>query len=216
MGAPEVTVVVPYHRARQENGMLDTALWSLSKQTVPVAVITVDGTGTGAAQARTAGLMSVETEWAAFLDSDDWAYPEHIRTLLDGARLYKADLTYSYFTVHDQWEGARTDLDPLGQFGQPWSPALPTQTTTTILVRTELAQRVGGFHEQPRERMIASSPHLRYGEDLDFAIRCHDVGARIVHIPRRTWAWRIGTHNTSGLPGRGDAAERTDTDGDSH
>lgn len=206
---PDVTVIVPFHAERRRNGMLAKCLWSLDEQDVPVAVLTVDGTGVGAARARTAGVMSehVTTPWVAFLDSDDWAYPDHVRALLAGAKDANADYTYSYFTIHDQWEGARPDLDPFGTFGVPFDPESPQQTTGTILVRTQLAQDLGGFVAQPEDRVILGTG-LRYGEDYDFTVRAIGAGARIVHVPRRTWAWRHGLHNTSGLPDRGDARRK--------
>jgi glycosyltransferase involved in cell wall biosynthesis len=186
--------------------MLATALWSIEQQTVPVQVVLAeDPDGWGAASTRQAGLDVVQTPWVAFLDSDDWLYPDHVETLTAVARVSGSDYVYSYFTPHDQWEGARgPDCDPLGLFGHRFDPAAPTQTTSTILVRTELAQEVG-FREQPDDRTIPESPHLRYGEDFDFTVRCANMGANIRHVPRRTWAWRIGRHNTSGQPGRGDA-----------
>lgn len=202
---PVVTVVVPYHRPRDRNGMLARTLWSLDHQTLAHYVLTVDGTGVGAAGARTAALESVTTPWVAFLDSDDWAYPDHVETLLRAVRGATADYAYSYFTVHDAWEGARPDLDPLGTFGRPFDPEHPVQTTSTILVSTSLARQLG-FREQPPDRMIPGTG-LRFGEDYDFLLRANDAKARIVHVPRRTWAWHIGLHNTSGIPGRGDAAE---------
>lgn len=204
MAAPEVTVVVPFHVERTRNGMLDTCLWSLRQQDVMVQVVTVDGTGLGAAAARTAGLQAVDTPWVAFLDSDDWTYPDHVSTLLSAAGATGADYTYSYFTIHDQWEAARPDLDPLGLFGHEFDPGNPTQTTGTILVRTNLARDLGGFHTQDKDRLIPGT-ELRYGEDFDFTVRAAEAGAHIVHVPRRTWAWRVGHHNSSGLPGRGDA-----------
>lgn len=209
MAPPEVTVIVPYHQARVRSGMLDRALWSLHHQTVPIQVVTVDGTGLQAADARTAGVLDARvaaTPWVAFLDSDDWAYPDHVETLWVGARETGADYTFSYFTIHDMWEGARPDLDPLGLFGHEFDPECPTQTTGTILVRTDLARGLGGFRRQPQDRKIPGTD-LRYGEDFDFTVRAVAAGARIVHIPRRTWAWCHGFHNTSGLPWRGDAGE---------
>lgn len=203
---PDVTVIVPWHVPRETSGMLDRALWSLDHQDIPVQVLPVDGTGQGAAWARNEGLFdpAVKTPWVAFLDSDDWAYPDHVSTLLRAATEREAELTFSYFTVHDAWEGARPDLDPLGVFGKTFDPEHPHQTTGTFLVRTAVARRLGGFRDQPEDRMIVGTG-LRYGEDYDFVVRAARSGVRIVHVPRRTWAWHIGFHNTSGLPNRGDA-----------
>jgi hypothetical protein len=187
--------------------MLDIALWSIRQQTYSglQVVLAEDAYGQGAAVTRQAGLDMVDDPWVAFLDSDDWLYPDHVECLIGAALANGADYAFSYFTPHDQWEGARgPELDPLRLFGHRFDPAAPTQTTSTVLVRTELAKSVG-FRTQPEGRTIPGKPHLRYGEDFDFTVRCAESGARIVHVPRRTWAWRIGHHNTSGQPGHGDA-----------
>lgn len=207
-----ISVVIPFHAIRRVNGMLDTALWSIRQQTHPglQVVLSEDVHGQGAAVTRQAGLDNVADPWVAFLDSDDWLYPDHVQTLITAARDTGADYVFSYFTPHDQWEGARgPDCDPLGLFGHRFDPATPTQTTGTILVRTDLAKEVG-WRTQPEDRVIPGAEHLRYGEDFDFTVRAAQSGARIVHVPRRTWAWRIGHHNTSGIPGRGDATTRKD------
>lgn len=205
---PQVTIVVPFHAERVANGMLDTCLWSLRAQVEapPFYVLPVlDESGEGAAATRQRGLDQVETPWVVFLDSDDWAYPHHVATLYRAAQATESDYVFSYFTIHDMWEGARPDLDPLRTFGKPFDPAHPHQTTGTILVRRSALSEHGiKFRQQDPDRLIEGT-ELRYGEDWDLALQCVAAGLRITHVPRRTWAWRIGHHNTSGLPGRGDA-----------
>jgi glycosyltransferase involved in cell wall biosynthesis len=206
---PQVTIVVPYHEARAENGMLDTCLWSLRQQEpVPggIRVLPVlDDRDQGAAYTRQRGFELADTPWVGFLDSDDWAYPDHVATLFYAAVSTESDYVFSYFTIHDMWEGARPDLDPLRTFGKPFDNANPHQTTGTILVRkAALAEHGIHFREQDADRFIDGT-ELRYGEDWDLALQCATAGLRITHVPRRTWAWRIGHHNTSGLPGHGDA-----------
>jgi hypothetical protein len=209
-GGPQITVVVPFHVKRAESGMLATALWSVYQQTdLPPGGITVlpvlDTDGEGAAATRQRGLDAATTPWVAFLDSDDWMYPDHIATLYRAAMVFGADYVFSYFTVHDMWEGARPDLDPLGTFGRPFDPEHPHQTTGTILVRKEALGRAGiRFREQPADGFIGGT-ELRYGEDWDLTLQCVAADLCIVHTPTRTWAWRIGPHNSSGLPGCGDA-----------
>lgn len=200
----DITVVIPAHPARVANGMLDRAVQSVRNQLLPAADISIaiDETGQGAAATRQRALDAAKTEWVAFLDSDDLFYPEHLRVLAAGARVYQADYVYSYYMVHfpdgRPWPGN----DPLGHFGKPFDPRRPHQTTITTLVRTELAQAIG-FHDVPPGALIDGQ---HYGEDFQFTVGCADAGAKIVHIPRRTWAWVHHGQNTSGTPGRGDAA----------
>jgi len=205
--APEldVTVVIPTHPARVTNGMLARALLSLREQLRAPAdvVIQVDQDGAGAARTRNRGLSRVGTPWVAFLDSDDWFYPEHLALLVDQAAETGADYLFSYYSVYDQWEALRPDVDPLGTFGRPFDPEHPHQTTSTILVRTALALQLG-FTAQPRDRVIEGT-NLRYGEDWQFTLDAVAAGADIRHVPARTWAWRHHGLNSGGLAGEGDA-----------
>lgn len=206
MSAPEITVCIPAHPARVANGMLDRAVASVKAQLLPAADISiaVDENGDGAAVTRQRALDGVRTPWVAFLDSDDWLYPEHLKVLAAGARIFNADYLFSYYMVHFPDGRPWPANDPLDHFGKPFNPQKPHQTTITTLVRTELAQAVG-FREPPEGALINGE---RYGEDFQFTVECVKAGAKIVHVPRRTWAWVHHSGNTSGQPRNGDAAER--------
>jgi glycosyltransferase involved in cell wall biosynthesis len=193
-----VTVVIPTHQARHDNGMLDRALDSVRAQTrQPDAVIVeTDISHAGAAATRERGLNKAATRWTAFLDSDDEWMPQHLERLLARAEETGADYVYSWFVVNNGI--LNPDLDPLGYFGQPWDPEHPHDTTMTILVRTELAQQMGFIP--------ARDGDLVGGEDRRFTDACNTAGAKIVHLPEKTWIWHWHGRNTSGLPHRGDAA----------
>lgn len=181
-----VTVVTPWHDRRQANGMLERASASVRAQTVPVLhILAHDVHRRGAAVTRSHGVALVQTEWTAFLDSDDEMDPDHIEKLLMCAEETDADYVYPWFRV-----AGGTDPFPMF-FGRPWDNEAPHSTTITILVRTSLAKELG-FRDVS-------------WEDWDFTLRCVYVGARIVHLPERTWTWHHGGHNSSGVPGRGDA-----------
>lgn len=192
---PGVTVVTPFHDQRRTNGMLERAAASVRAQTVPVEhILAEDIHHMGAAITRAHGLALVETEWVAFLDSDDEMDPDHIEQLLACAEQTGADYVYPWFRV-------RGGTDPFPMFfGKPFDPACPNSTTITILVRTELAKTVG-FVRDPATQAS--------GEDFLFTKGCIATGAKIVHLPRRSWTWHHhGGGNTSGLPTRGDARRR--------
>jgi glycosyltransferase involved in cell wall biosynthesis len=182
-----VSVVVPYHPARVTNGMLARAVASVNAQTAPHKLITVEDTERqGAAATRQRGLDTATTEWVAFLDSDDEMDPDHIEQMLACAADTGADYVYPWFRVVG-------GSDPFPMFfGKPWDDAAPHCTTITILVRTELVREIG-FHGL-------------YNEDWNFTLGCVAAGAKIVHLPRRSWTWHHhGSGNTSGMPDRGDA-----------
>jgi hypothetical protein len=188
---PGVTVVTPWHTQRKTNGMLERAAASVRAQTIPVEhVLAEDIHHMGAPITRHHGLALVNTEWTAFLDSDDELDPDHIEHLLACAQDTGADYVYPWFRVVG-------GTDPFPMFyGKPWDDEQPHQTTITILVRTGLAQHVGG---------------QRGGEDWHFTLGCLAAGARIVHLPRRSWTWHHHGRNSAGHPDWGDARPTTQT-----
>lgn len=187
----QITVAIPTHPARLDNGMMDRATKSVYTQTLKPAALSVavDWAREGAPATRQRALDAVATPWVAFLDSDDWFAPEHLELLARCAEEESADYVYSY------WFGG---ADVLGHFGKPFNPAAPVETTITILVRTELAKEVG-FKALP-DRLHNT------GEDRNLTLGCVALGAKIVHLPIRSWHWSHHQGNTSGLPTKGDAA----------
>jgi glycosyltransferase involved in cell wall biosynthesis len=192
---PGITVVVPSIAPR--GALLERALRSLHRQwLLPDDLIVVrDSSRAGAAATRQRGLEKVETEWTAFLDDDDEFKPEHLRRLSAFAQEHGADYVFSWYDVV-----GGTDPRP-DEFGLPWDPANPRQTTVTTLVRTGLALEVGGFVDQDDAPLDSPDRHCA-GEDWLFTKRMNDAGAIIHHLPERTWLWHHHAHNTSGLPSR--------------
>lgn len=199
----DVTVIIPTIPPRQ--AYLEGAHLSCLRQNhKPAGVITVtDVDGKGAAQTRNTGLACVATKWVAFLDDDDVMYASHLQVLMtlaierenDGNPV---DLVYPWFDVENGTDPLATMVD--GQlrtpFGVPFGPEQREHLyrsnfiPVTTLVRTELAQAVGGFPEQ------TDTMH----EDWGFLIRLLDAGAEFAHAPHRTWMWRHHLSNTSGRP----------------
>lgn len=195
----DITVVIPTIPGREL--MLDRAVESVAAQTLTAAAIVIerDETGTGAAATRDRALARVQTPWVAFLDDDDEMMPHHLAALTSAVLNQAADYVFSWYEVIG-------GTDPRAEeFGIPWDPQNPRQTTITTLVRTDLA-RTHGFLEGEGD---LSSPDRHYaGEDWRFTQRCNAAGARIVHLPEITWRWHHWLRpdglpgNTSGLPSR--------------
>lgn len=192
-----VTVVIPTHPARISNGMTKRALGSVLMQSYPVSsvIVEVDKYREGAAVVRNRGLQKVDTEWVAFLDSDDQMKKNHLEVLVHGAQYSGADYVYSWYDPIGFYS------DPLPHFGKVFDPDHPTQTTITTLVRADLAKEVG-FRPVEDGKLIDGQ---RYGEDFQFTVEVIAKGGKIVHIPQRTWLWNAHGLNTSGLPTKGDA-----------
>lgn len=181
--------------------MLARALTSITEQTLQSAaiIVEIDLDGDGAPATRDRALRKVTTEWVAFLDDDDFMKPEHLETLYNGAIEHSADYVFSYYEIFTHLGQKLGDFDHiLGHFGRPFDPTNPHQTTITTLVRTQLAQSVGfSLDESQRGKLINGQV---IGEDFIFTEGCVARGAKIVHIPARTWFWSHHGANTSGRP----------------
>ncbi len=191
-----VSVCLPTIPPRRQ--LLHRALDSIASQTTAPANIIVecDRTREGAVATRNRALARVTTPWVTFLDDDDEMHPDHIQSLTALAENTGADFVFSYFDL--KIDGVvRNDLDPLGTFGREIDPANPHQATVTVMVRTNLAQRI-----RFREPLPGATSHgQRHGEDYQFLLDCLTAGAKVRHLARRTWTWHHWSGNTSG---RGD------------
>lgn len=194
--ANSITVVIPTIAPRRH--LLTRALDSVTRQSIRpivdmVVEVSEDTEHVGAAVTRQRGLEKVTTEWVAFLDDDDEFQPDHLEKLLTHALYMGADYVYSWYTVVG-------GTDPFPEnFGRPWNPAAPIQTTITTLVRAELAKAVG-FDTVP-DGVLGEDGHRR-GEDHRFTLGCQNAGGVISHLPERTWIWHHHGSNTSGMPDR--------------
>lgn len=194
-----VTVVIPTIATRSEK--LNRAVQSVYAQTLrPEALIISEDTDRlGAPGNRDAGLSRVSSPWVALLDDDDYFYPDHLDTLYRAALDTGADIVYSWFDV----EGG---TDPFPEnFGKPWNPEAPVQTTVTILAKTEVLRKVGGYSNPTpliEQELELHAQGNTIGEDLRIVLAANAQGAKIVHVPKKTWCYVHHDSNTSGLPDR--------------
>lgn len=187
----DVTVVTPHIPTRRTE--LLRALGSVTTQTLlPAAVsIAVDHHHAGSAATRNRALFAASTTWVAFLDDDDAFEPAHLAELVAVAESSGADVVYSGCTVIGPGGQLLPVRDEWGRFGQPFDADLLRRRSylpVTALVRTELAQRVGGFRCPP------GSPY----DDWGLWLALLDSGAKFVHHPVHTWLWWHHGRNTSG------------------
>lgn len=186
----DVTVCIPSIPPRMR--MLNVAINSVLRQTMPPAALSlaIDNEHDGAAVTRTRAVMGANTPWVAMLDDDDEFLSNHLAILTDAADRTGADFVFSWFHVIG-------GNDPFPQhFGKTWDPENPTHTTVTTMVRTELAQSVG--YVSPPDGDGAGGS----GEDWNFTLGCLAAGAKIVHVPVRSWRWNHHGKNTSGRSDR--------------
>jgi glycosyltransferase involved in cell wall biosynthesis len=164
--------------------------------------VAVDLHHQGEAPTRNRVIAAAQTEWVAILDDDDEFNFDHLEAMLGHADLTGADVVYSWYDVI-----GGTDPHP-HVFGKDWDPHHPVQTTVTLLWRRSLLEHLGGFRPPPPEGQVDEHGN-RDGPDFDIVKRANACGAKIAHLPQRTWRWhhhgtgRPGVPgNTSGLPDR--------------
>lgn len=179
--------------------MLTRALNSVMKQTLqPDAYyITVDTDRRGSAHTRNRGLMQVNTQWTAFLDSDDEFMPHHLETLVDWVD-DEVDVIYTGCEVRGPSGEVIPRHEEWGRFGHPFDGELLQRMSyipVTSLVRTEVACAVGGFD------FDGESPY----DDWVFYRRILQAGGVFLHVPEVTWIWHHHGMNTSGKSTQGDA-----------
>lgn len=212
-----ITLVIPTIPERKD--MLRRALKSVDAQSRrPNEVIVVEAQpGEDAPAVKQRGLEQSQTKWTAFLDDDDEFTPSHLEDLLNTALYYQADLAYPWYELIDA-DGSVVDPQPeLCGFIDPetnewrtgegvaWGKTLRDMTMTPhggnviicgVLLRTEMAQNVGGFPQ----RGSAEWPEVPW-EEIGLWRRMLHVGAVFAHSPRRTYRWhRTHGKNTGGRP----------------
>jgi glycosyltransferase involved in cell wall biosynthesis len=190
-----IGVAIPSIPPRRD--MLLRAVGSVLAQSLPVDQISIvlDTAKRGASFTRNDAWQALDTDYVAFLDDDDEWYPHHLATCLQAIEATGADMVYPWFDV-----AGGTDPFP-ENFGRPFDPTDPCQTTITCLWRRRALRDVGGFIDVPADDDPDQSGHRR-GEDMRAVERLVALGGKVVHVPERTWAWHHHLANTSGLPDR--------------
>lgn len=183
---------------RPRHPMLRRAIDSAMRQTLEAdaIIVSVDTERRGAAQCRQNGLEMVRTPFVAWLDDDDELNPEHLEVLKAEMIRTKADVVYPWFDVI-----GGSDPFPMHE-GKPWNNDEPIQFPITYLARTEGISTAGGWVEVEEGEFHPDGN--RAGEDWRLELNLVKIGAKIVHLPQRTWKWHHDTTggNSSGLPGR--------------
>lgn len=162
---------------------LERALGSVTEQTrLPDLTIVgraLEGEHCGAQKNRLISYLPPDIEWLAFLDDDDYWYPHHLDALESCARETDADMVYPWFDF-DRPTGRGHDI--AAHEGAPFDPEelrANNYIPVTVLIRRSAVDAVGGFPD----------PAPPVYDDWALWLRLLDVGAKIVHLPERTWMW---------------------------
>lgn len=202
----DVTVIIPTHPGREEMTAEAFASCMLQQHQADTVIVEYDRDRTGAASTRNRALRGVRTHWVAFLDSDDYLLPHHLRVCLDALEASGADLAYPYFVGPDVTATSQ-DGKVVRPFGVPFGPEQETWfrqrggfIPVTTVSRTDRVKKAGGFPQQGRFKVPEGNVSGDC-EDYGMLLALLDRGARFVHVPDRTWVYRVHESNTGGRKG---------------
>ena len=194
MSSPSVTIIIPTIPTRSDT--LIRSLKSVATQDYPIydVIVETDTDGRGAAYTRQKALERVETEWYIPLDDDDEFFPDGVSKLVETQTQTGADYVYGHYEVI-----GGTDPRP-ENYGRPFDPENPTQTTVVAMARTQKSLELGGYLD-PYNDVTLKSPDRHYGgEDWLLTQRYISAKLSIVHCPHKVFKWYHHGNNTSGLP----------------
>jgi len=184
-----VAVVIPAIPPRVGD-LLPRALKSVfDQELIPTEVhIVIDKDRRGAAYTRQAALdlVGAHIRYVAFLDDDDFWYPQHLKVLVNLVQGAGAQVGYSWFDGNDPFPMHR---------GREFDPANPHHTTMNILVERLYAQFVGFSQVHPEGWTLPQ-------EDWQFITGLVKAGAKFAGTGEITWHYSGHGANTSGLPDR--------------
>ena len=124
-------------------------------------------------RAINAGLEQCQTEWLAYLNSDDWLYQDGLRRLLEVGVTSEADVVY----------GNCDYCDRSGRFIYSFAAARPTQLLPLFRTRRMgYAQPAAIFRRSLYEGLQGFDVRYKYKADADFFIRALLAGARFVYV----------------------------------
>ena len=188
-----VTVIIPTIPPRKAE--LIRAIESINNQTHPATAIIIetDLHKEGATITRQRALEKVTTDYYLPLDDDDTLKPNAIGLLLETLHQTDSDYVYGHYDVIG-------GNDPRPEnYGTPFDPINPVQTTIVALAKTELSLKLGGYLADEVEDLHSPDRHYA-GEDWRLTERYLKAGYRITHCPHKVFNWYHTGRNTSGLP----------------
>src|SRR5262249_17115431 len=124
------------------------------------------------------GLAEAEGEYLAFMDHDDFLEPHALHRVAEAILRDRPDMLYSDEVITGEdfdriiQVAARSYFSYDYYLGHPYFVHL-------IVVRTELARRVGGLDEA-----------MSISQDVDFNLRLIEVCRSVCHVPDVLYRWR--------------------------
>lgn len=138
----------------------------------------------GVAGATTRGIHAARYPYVALMDHDDVLEPDAVHHLIATARRSGADLIYSDEVLTAEDSAVVLDVRARPAFSHDYYLSHP-YFVHMVAVRTEIAQRIGGFDAR-----------LSISADVDFILRVIEESKTVAHVPRVLYRWRTHAGST--------------------
>ena len=137
------------------------------------------------------GIALAEGAWIALLDHDDLLAPEALYEMV--LLMNREPETGMIYSDEDQVEETKQGLVHKKPHLKPdFSPDLLRSNnyiTHFLCVKREIVEQAGGMHEE-----------FDGAQDYDFILRCTELTAKVGHVPRILYHWRVHSNSTADNP----------------
>lgn len=145
----------------------------------------------GIADNTNAGMALAEGEWIGLLDHDDLLAPEALYEM--AALMNREPQTEVIYSDEDQVEETKQGYKHFKPHFKPdFSPDLLRSNnyiTHFFCVKREVVQKTGGMRRE-----------FDGAQDYDFILRCVELAAKVGHVPRVLYHWRVHSNSTADNP----------------
>lgn len=140
------------------------------------------------------GLRECDSEWLAYINSDDWLYPNSLAQMIACANTANSDILYS-----------NCDLtDDCGRFIYSFAPAHPKQLRSLFQrVILGFCQQSTIFRKQVYQQLVGFNENYHLSADYDFYFRALNYGAVFTYLNSKPVAcFRIHPNQLSNTKAR--------------
>jgi len=144
----------------------------------------------GPARSRNSGLKSAKGQFIAFLDSDDWWYPDKLNIIKE--HLHEADILFHDLDIYTPNKRRFFKKVKGRNLKSPVFIDLMKNEnalfTSSVVARKDIIDKMGGFAEE--ESLVSV-------EDFDLWLRISKVTERFIYVPQSLGAYMISNSNIS-------------------